>query len=203
MGGRRQRPPHNKRNSAVRIAGVLLVLGLVLPADAQHLGAGRHEDFSKSLAPYVPSPKLIVNKMLDVSRIQPGETLYDLGCGDGRILIAAVEEKKAKAVGVELSPRLASQARENIERRNLGEAARVIEGNALEVDVSPADVVTLYLLTSSNDKLRPILERQLKPGARVVSHDFEVRGWAPSKVEKVEAHGRVHTIYLYEMPPKR
>jgi len=98
---------------------VLLVLGSVLPAGAQHLGAGRRTDFSKSLAPYVPSPKLIVNKMLDVSRIRPGETLYDLGCGDGRILIAAVEEKKAKAVGVELSPQLASQARENIERRNI------------------------------------------------------------------------------------
>ncbi len=182
---------------------MLLVLGSVLPAGAQHLGAGRRTDFSKSLAPYVPSPKLIVNKMLDVSRIRPGETLYDLGCGDGRILIAAVEEKKAKAVGVELSPQLASQSRENIVRRNIGEAARVIEGNELEVDVSPADVVTLYLLTSSNDKLRPILERQLKPGARVVSHDFEVRGWAPSQVEKVEAHGRVHTIYLYEMPPKK
>lgn len=160
-------------------------------------------DYSKSLAPYVPSPQAVVEKMLEAARVQSGEVVYDLGSGDGRVLITAAKKFKAKSVGVEISPKLVRQATERIEQEGLAESCRVIQGNALEVDLSEADVVVLYLLTSSNELLRPNLEKSLKNGARVVSHDFEVRGWNPVKVVKAEAHGRAHNIFVYEMPTSK
>lgn len=155
-----------------------------------------------NLAPYVPSPQAVVEKMLEAAQLKAGETLYDLGCGDGRILVTAAQKFKAHAVGVELSPTLAREATEQVKRMGLQDQVRVVQGNLLDVDLSPADVVTLYLLTSSNERLKPNLEKSLKAGARVVSHDFEMRGWTPIKTEKVDAHNRVHTIYVYEVPGK-
>jgi predicted RNA methylase len=140
--------------------------------------------------------------MLDAAGVRPGETVYDLGCGDGRVLITAVEKYRAKAIGVELSPLLARQAAEQIRQRKLEADAKVIEGNMLDVDLSGADVVVLYLLTESNNILKPRLEKFLKPGARVVSHDFEVRGWKPARIESVDAHRRKHKIYVYEVGRK-
>jgi tRNA G37 N-methylase Trm5 len=178
-------------------AAVLLAAALTGPA------AGQKTDFSKSLAPYVPSPQPVVEKMLEAAAIKPDQVVYDLGCGDGRVLITAAKKFQARGVGVELSPAIAKEASENIKKNGLEQRVKIVQGNALEVDVSEADVVTLYLLTQSNEMLRPNLERQLKPGARVVSHDFEVRGWKPSRVEKIHAHNRQHTIYVYEMPPAK
>ena len=139
--------------------------------------------------------------MLDLANIRPGETVYDLGCGDGRILIAAVERYKAKAVGIEISPKVAAQARARIQKEGISNQARVIEGDLLETDLTGADVVTIYLTTSFNEELRPRLEKYLKPGARVVSHDYAVPGWKPSKVDAGD--DKKHRIYLYEMPPAR
>jgi ubiquinone/menaquinone biosynthesis C-methylase UbiE len=152
-----------------------------------------------SLAPYVVSPMSIVDRMLDMAALKSGETIYDLGCGDGRVLISAVRRHGAKAVGVELSPTLARSARESIKRENMEAQARVIEGNLLDTSLADADVVVVYLMTESNDVLKPKFEKELKPTARVISHDFEVRGWKPSKVEKVTVTNRKHTIYVYEM----
>jgi len=136
------------------------------------------------------------------SGLKPGETLYDLGSGDGRIVITAAQKYGARAVGVEISERLVRTANENIKRAGVEARARIVQGHLLDVDLSDADVVTLYLLTSSNDQLRPNLEKYLKPGARVVSHDFQIRGWKPTKVERALAHNREHTIYVYRMPPR-
>ena len=136
------------------------------------------------------------------SGLKPGETLYDLGSGDGRIVITAARKYGVKAVGVEISERLVRTANENIKRAGVEARARIIQGHLLDIDLSEADVVTLYLLTSSNDQLRPNLEKYLKPGARVVSHDFQIRGWKPVKVERALAHNREHTIYVYRMPPQ-
>lgn len=160
-------------------------------------------DQARSLAPYVPSPQAIVERMLDAANLKPGETVFDLGCGDGRVLMTAAQKYRAKAVGVELSSKLVQMARDTAQRQKLQDSVKVIEGNLLEVDLSSADVVTLYLLTESNSKLRPNLEKYLKPGARVVSHDFEIRGWKPIRVEEVQAHRRMHRIYVYEMPKSR
>ncbi len=155
------------------------------------------------LAPYVPSPQVVVERMLEAADVKPGETVYDLGCGDGRVVITAAREFKAKGVGVELSPELARQARERVRTLNLNNRVTIIQGDLIEVDLRPADVVTLYLLTSSNDRLKPLLESHLRPGARVVSHDFMMRGWKPSRIDEVPATNRTHMIYVYQMPPKR
>lgn len=154
---------------------------------------------AERLAPYVPSPQAVVDIMLEAAALKPGETVYDLGCGDGRILITAARKFKAKGVGVELSEELARNTQEHVKRLGLQNRITIIHGDLLEADVRHADVVTLYLETGSNARLKPRLEQSLKPGARVVSHDFMMRGWKPARVEKVEVSHRIHTIYVYEM----
>jgi cyclopropane fatty-acyl-phospholipid synthase-like methyltransferase len=148
----------------------------------------------------VASPAKVVDRMLELANIRPGETVFDLGCGDGRILIEAAQRYKAKAVGVEISPKIAAEARAKVKKAGLAQTVQVKEGDLLQADLTGADVVTIYLATSLNEELRPRLERFLKPGARVVSHDYAVPGWKPTQV--VQAEGRQkHSIYLYEMPP--
>lgn len=162
----------------------------------------RVRHYANSLAPYVVSPQEIVDRMLELADVKPGETVYDLGSGDGRILITAVVRFKAKAVGVEISDELVKSTNDRIRRLGLDNDARVIHGSFLNVDLSPADVVTLYLATDVNEMLRPNLEKYLKKGARVVSHEFAMPGWKPNVVDKdPERHG--HTIFLYVMPPKK
>lgn len=155
--------------------------------------------FTNKLAPYVSSPARVVDRMLEMAAIKPGETLYDLGCGDGRILIAAVQRYKVKAVGVEISPKLAAKAEASIRKAGLQAQARVIPGDLLHVDFSGADVVAIYLSTQLNEELRPLLERYLKPGARVVSHDYAIPGWKAAKVDRSDGV-KAHLIYLYEFP---
>jgi len=138
--------------------------------------------------------------MLEMANIKPGETLIDLGCGDGRILITAVEKYKIKAIGIEISPKLVAQVEARIQREGISDNARVIQGDLLQADLTGADIVTIYLESSLNQQLRPRLEKFLKPGARVVSHDYPVPGWKPTKVDKSD--GR-HLVYLYEMPPAK
>jgi len=184
----------------LRIAAFLVLV--ILPCSAQSPFSRHVRDYSSSLAPYVSSPQQIVDKMLEAAQIRPGETLYDLGCGDGRILITAAEKYKAKAVGVEISDSLVKSVNETIRRKNLQDSVQVIQGNLLKVNLGSADVVTIYLETGSNDLLRPNLERDLKPGSRVVSHDFVVPGWKASHVETIDAFKRSHTIYVYEMPQR-
>lgn len=158
---------------------------------------------AESLAPFVPSPPEVVEKMLELAEVKPGEVVYDLGCGDGRIVIMAAQKFKAKGVGVELQDDLVKKARQRIRELGLEGQVEIIQGDLMKVDVSKADVVTLYLLTDSNEKLKPKLLKELKPGARIVSHDFEMRNWVPEKIVEVEAHGHNHTIYVYRMPPKK
>jgi len=156
----------------------------------------------RKLAPYVSSPISVVDKMLEAAGLRSADTLYDLGCGDGRIVLAAAKGFGAKAVGVELSDALAKRARQQVENLGLQDQVKIVTADMMSVDVSPASVVSLYLMTEANDTLRPKLERELKPGARVVSLEFKVRGWKPAKVEKVELHNHPYTIYVYEMPQR-
>lgn len=149
-----------------------------------------------SIAPFVQTPLEVAKKMLDLSQIRTGEVLYDLGCGDGRLIILAAKEIGAKATGVELREDLIERARTEIKRLNLEDKVNVILGNFFDIAISDADVVTLYLTSSANERLRPKLEAELKPGARVVSHDFKVPGWKPSAVYN-ELLG--HTIYAYRI----
>jgi len=137
--------------------------------------------------------------MLEAAQLKPGETLYDLGSGDGRIVITAAQMFKANAVGVELSEVLCKSTLKKIAALHLDAQVKIIHANALKVDLSSADVVTLYLLTSSNARLKPNLEKYLKPSARVVSLNFGMPGWKPTRVETVHADRQTHTIYVYEM----
>ena len=133
------------------------------------------------LAPFVPTPPSVIEKMLELAQVDRTDRVYDLGSGDGRIVIMAAEKFHAEAVGVELDENLVKQSREKIAELKLEKRAKIIHGNMYEIDLHPATVVTLYLLTSVNERLKPILEKQLRPGARIVSHDFQVPGWTAEK----------------------
>jgi len=180
---------------------MLVLWGIPAPAQSILLQS-RAKHYANSLAPYVASPQQIVDRMLELADLKPGETLYDLGSGDGRVLITAVQRYHAKAVGVEISDALVKSATNRIRMLGLENDARVIQGDLLQVDLSPADVVTIYLLTDSNEILRPNLEKYLRPGARVVSHDYVVPGWKPKSVDKDLPDARGHVIYLYEIAAK-
>ena len=167
-------------------------------------GSSQAQDFgSDNLAPYLPSPQLVVERMLEAAQVKSGETVYDLGSGDGRIVITAARKYGANAVGVEISEVLCKSTEKKVNALGLTSQVKIIHGSALKVDLSPADVVTLYLLTSSNARLRPNLEKYLKPTARVVSLNFGMPGWKAARVETVHADRQTHTIYVYEMSHRR
>src|SRR5579871_5908173 len=125
-----------------------------------------------TLAPDFPTPQVVVDKMLSMASIKPTDVVYDLGCGDGRILITAVRNYHCRAVGVELSRDIYDRTCQKIKALGLGDQISMVHGNVLQTDFSSADVVTLYLMSSTNERLKPQMERYLKPGARVVSHDY-------------------------------
>ncbi|MGH9618483.1 MAG: SAM-dependent methyltransferase [Bryobacteraceae bacterium] len=180
------------------ISAAAALLVFVLPGQAQQSGLS---SFKNYLAPFVSTPDQAVDLMLQMAAPKPGETLYDLGCGDGRIIIAAAERYKVKAVGIEISARLAAEAAENVKRAGLQKLVKVIHGDFMKADLSGANVVTLYLATSANSLLRPKLEHYLKPKSRVVSYDYPIPGWKPVDTSETEGHhGATHTIYLYEIP---
>ncbi len=153
----------------------------------------------EKLAPYLPTPNTIVDRMLKFAEVKPNEEVWDLGSGDGRIVIAAARDYKAIAIGVEFDYDLFHESEAKIKKDGL-KRARIILGDIFDQNYSTADVLTIYLLPSSNDKLQPLLERQLKKGARVVCHDFPFRDWTPAKIETIDddGEGRSHTLYLYQ-----
>jgi len=146
-----------------------------------------------SLAPFVPTPMPVVEAMLEFANVRKGDVVYDIGSGDGRIVIAAAELFGARAVGIEFEEELVERSRRYIAEKQLGDRVQIIHANALEVDLSPATVVTLYLTKAGNEALRPHLEATLQRGTRVVAHDFEVPGWTPAEERPVM--GR--TLFLY------
>ena len=154
---------------------------------------------SERLAPYYPTPETIVEKMLQFGGLKAGEKMFDLGSGDGRIVIMAAQKYHADATGIEYDKDLARQSADKIRSLDLQKTARIINGDILRQDVSSADLVTVYLLPASNEKIRPMLEKQLRKGTRLVAHDFEIPGWQPADVQQIEddGEGRSHTLYLY------
>ena len=153
------------------------------------------------IAPFVATPLPVVKEMLTVAEVKLGEIIYDLGCGDGRVAIMAAQEFGARAVGVEMREDLAKQAMGKVTELRLEDRVKIVQGDMFKIDLSQADVVTLYLTTSANDKVKPKLEAELKPGARVVSHDYEILGWRPIKIDNFCENPRLgypsHTIYVY------
>lgn len=154
------------------------------------------------IAPFVASPLPVIRRMLVLAELKPGEVFYDLGAGDGRTVIMAAQEFGARAVGIELREDLAKKALQTVYQLGLQDRVTILHSNLFDVDISPADVVFLYLTTSANEKVKPKLEAELKPGARVVSHDYEIVGWKPIKVEEFCENPNLgypsHTLYLYK-----
>ena len=155
----------------------------------------------EKLAPYYPTPEAIVDKMLQLGGLKAGEKMYDLGSGDGRIVIVAAQKFHAEAFGVELDKDLSKQSTARILKLGLEKNARIINGDLLKQNYSSADLVTVYLLPDAvNNKVQPLLDKQLKKGARIVAKDFDFRNWTPEKVENIpdDGEGRSHTLYLYK-----
>ncbi|MCX6635010.1 MAG: methyltransferase domain-containing protein [Acidobacteria bacterium] len=163
------------------------------------LGVAQQAKDIEKLAPYYPTPETIVEKMLKLGELKAGERMFDLGSGDGRIVIMAAQKFRAISTGVELDADLWKQSTDRIKSLGLEKRARIIQGDIMKQDYATADLITVYLLPASNDKVRPILEKQLKKGARIVAHDFEMSGWTAEKTEQVDddGEGRSHTLYLY------
>jgi predicted RNA methylase len=171
----------------------LLLVSIATPVVAQKFGA------AENLAPYIPTPQLVVEKMLEAGHVKAGDMVYDLGSGDGRIVITAAQKFGARGVGVEIQPDLCRKAIERIKSLGLEDRVSMLEGSALRVDLSAADVVTMFFLTSSNEKMKPNLEKYLKPGARVVSNEFPITGWKPVEVVHIKSGSMNHSIYVYEI----
>ncbi len=149
-------------------------------------------------APFVATPPDVVDRMLTLARVSPTDVVYDLGSGDGRIVIAAAQKYGARGVGVDIDPVRVAESLENARRAGLQELVTFKLQDALESDVSEATVVTLYMLSAINVKLRPILQAQLKPGARIVSHSFPIGDWEPNYVDTFrDAAGTTRTLYLW------
>ncbi len=147
--------------------------------------------------PYVPTSQTVVKAMLDLAELKAGDVHYDLGCGDGRIVIAAAK-RGAKATGIDLDPQRIREANQNAEEAGLKGKVTFIEGDLFDFDFSKADVLTLYLLPSVNLKLRPKILKELKPGTRVVSHAFDMGDWEPEKEITVDGS----TLYLWTVPER-
>jgi protein-L-isoaspartate O-methyltransferase len=154
------------------------------------------------IAPFVASPLPVVRHMLELAQLKQNENFFDMGAGDGRTVIMAAKDFGAQATGIELREDLVQKANANIRELGLENRVSIIQSDMFSIDLHPADVVYLYLTTSANEKVKPKLETELKTGARVVSHDYEIIGWKPLKIENFCENPKLgypsHTIYVYK-----
>jgi SAM-dependent methyltransferase len=152
--------------------------------------------------PFEPTPQHIVAQMIELARLRPGEVLYDLGCGDGRIVIAAVREYGAQGVCVDIDPQRIRESRANAAKAGVGGWIRFLEQDLFETDIREADVVTLFLWPSINLKLRPKLLRELRPGTRVVSYVHDMGDWKPERTIDVQGVHGPRKVYLWTIPKR-
>ncbi|HXF75155.1 MAG TPA: class I SAM-dependent methyltransferase [Methylomirabilota bacterium] len=159
---------------------------------------------SQETIPFVPSPMHVVEKMLEVAEIKKGDILYDMGSGDGRIVIEAAKRYGIRGVGVDLNPELVAKAREHAEREGVGHLVEFRAQDGLTVDISEATVVTLYMFKWFNNALKPKLQK-LKPGSRVIAHDFDIDDWKPDRIEYVKPppdgsdYAESRTLYIWKI----
>jgi tRNA G37 N-methylase Trm5 len=158
---------------------------------------------SQKIVPYVPTPQEVVERMLQLAGVQKGDVVYDLGSGDGRIVVTAAKKYGVKAIGFEIDPERIKESHENIQKAGVERLVEIRRQDILTVDLSGASVLTMYLLPDVNLKLRPTIQRQMKPGSRIVSHDFDMGDWKPERTERIkDASGWDHTIYLWRIGKK-
>ena len=151
---------------------------------------------------YVPTPQHVVDKMLELAKVKKDDLLYDLGCGDGRIVVTAAKKYGCRAIGYDIDPARVKESNENVQKNDVGDLVTIEHKDVFELDLSEADVITLYLLPRLNVKLIPQLEK-LKPGSRIVSHNFDMKGVKPDRVVDVRADGTSsRKVYLWTTPLK-
>lgn len=186
---------------AVLILAALAASSAVTAQSPQAPPAKRPE--APQLAPYVPTPQEVVDRMLALAEVKKGDVVMDLGCGDGRIVITAAKTYGARGIGVDIDPVLLAQANANAEAAGVSHLVTFKLQDAMTADLSEVSVLTLYLLSSSNLKLRPKLTRELTPGSRIVAHNFALGDWEAEKVESVtDNEGRRRTIYRWTVDGK-
>jgi ubiquinone/menaquinone biosynthesis C-methylase UbiE len=182
-----------EKNMMKKIAPALILLSLCLtpclPAQERHLDV-----------PYVPTKYPVVDAMLSLANVQKTDTLIDLGCGDGRIVVAAAQKCGARAIGVDIDPDRIQESHENAANAGVKDHVKFIQGDLFQAEIREASVVSLYLLTSVNLKLRPRLIRELRPGTRVVSHNFGMDDWKPDDTKEVMVDEISHDVFLWIIP---
>ena len=166
-------------------AGVLVAVSVAAAQSTPHLDV-----------PYVPSPNPVVEGMLKLAGVKSNDTVYDLGCGDGRIVITAAKTYGAKGVGVDINPERIEEARANAKSAKVEDKVKFEENDLFKANIANATVVTLYLLPDVNVRLKPKLLKELKPGTRIVSHSFDMGDWKPEKDELIEGRH----IYMWTVP---
>jgi SAM-dependent methyltransferase len=183
--------------------GLLLALALSVLSAVSLLRSslGANEEI-----PFIPTPIEVVDRMLELAEVTQADMIYDLGSGDGRIVIQAAKRFGARGVGIEMDSELIASSRKKAQEEGVGHLVEFRQADALQTDVSPATVVTLYMLPWFNEKMGPVLRKQLRPGARVVAHDFGIEGWQPTKIETLDKPERTfggikrpHKIYLWKI----
>jgi 2-polyprenyl-3-methyl-5-hydroxy-6-metoxy-1,4-benzoquinol methylase len=159
--------------------------------------------------PFVPTPMEVVDRMLEIADVKQGDVIYDLGSGDGRIVIRAAKKYGARGIGIEMNSWLVKTARAKAKEEGVDHLVEFHIEDALKVDVSQATVVMLYMLPWFNERMRPVLQKHLKPGARIVAHDYDIEGWPPTKVEKLPeiekpegGYTHQHMIFLWKIEDK-
>jgi SAM-dependent methyltransferase len=179
-------------------------LRLVVAALVLWWGASALAGPPPSLGRFEPSPIEVVERMLQLANVTREDVVFDLGSGDGRVVILAARRYGARGVGVEIDPQLVARSREEARRQQVDHLVTFVNADALDVDVSAATVVTLFLTPQGNLRLRPKLLSQLRPGARVVSHWHDMADWAPARAERLTPRGeRTRTVYLWIIPSRK
>jgi SAM-dependent methyltransferase len=179
------------RITPVRAVSLVLLLGLTQAVAAQGQQGLRQPDVI-----YVPTRQTVVDAMLNVAKVKAGDVVYDLGCGDGRIVVSAAK-LGARGIGIDIDPQRVAEANQNVQRSGVGDRVKILNQDLFTTDFSDASVVALYLLPSLNLRLRPILWKSLKPGTRVVSHDFDMGDWKPEQTLNVDGA----MVYYWTITP--
>ena len=182
--------------------GILFVAFLLLVV----CGSARAQAGPREEIPFVPTPLEVIDKMLDLAAVKKGDVVYDLGSGDGRIVIRAAQKYAVRAVGIEMDTLLLDKARQDAKAAGVSHLVQFRKEDAMKVDLSQATVVTLYMLPWFNEAMKPSFKKYLKPGSRIVAHDFGIEGWQPDKTEKLSApekktggYRHYHTIHLWRI----
>ncbi|HEX8947746.1 MAG TPA: class I SAM-dependent methyltransferase, partial [Dissulfurispiraceae bacterium] len=169
---------------------------VLLKGKSVHVGIPSPSRAARFDVPYIPTPHEVVDEMLGLAGVGRDDLLYDLGCGDGRVVISAARQYGARGVGIDINPRRIMESCRNAHRARVRDKVRFLRKSLFDADISKATIVTLYLLSSVNMKLRPKLLRDLRPGTRIVSHEFNMGDWTPDQAMEVEGH----PVYSWVVP---